>query len=58
MEKRNDNLLEKMRHKDLQKLRQETDRRLMLDALQIEATRQWPTLLNLDTKIDADVVIP
>ena len=47
-----------MRQKDLQKLRQETDRRLMLDAMQIEATRQWPTLLNLDVKIDADVVIP
>lgn len=47
-----------MRHKDIQKLRQETDRRLMLDAMQIEATRQWPTLLNLDVKIDADVVIP
>lgn len=30
----------------------------MLDAMQIEATRQWPTLLNLDVKIDADVVIP
>ncbi len=47
-----------MRLKDIQKLRQETDRRLMLDAMQIEATRQWPTLLNLDVKIDADVVIP
>ena len=58
LEKRNGNLLEKMRQKDLQKLRQETDRRLMLDAMQIEATRQWPTLLNLDVKIDADVVIP
>ena len=58
MEKRNENLVEKKRQKDLQKLRKETDRKLMLDALQIEATRQWPTLLNLDTKIDADVVIP
>lgn len=30
----------------------------MLDALQIEATRQWPTLGNLDFKINADVVLP
>lgn len=30
----------------------------MLDALQIEATRQWPTLANLDYKINTDVVLP
>jgi hypothetical protein len=30
----------------------------MLDALQIESTRSWPTLLNLDNKINVDVVLP
>jgi len=30
----------------------------MLDALQIEATRQWPTLGNLDYKVNTDVVLP
>ena len=58
LEKRNENLLEKMRIKDIQQLKQSTNKRLMLDALQIEATRQWPTLANLDYKINTDVILP
>ena len=33
LEKRNENLLEKMRQKDLQRLKADTNNRLMLDAL-------------------------
>ena len=30
----------------------------MLDMMQIQSTRFWPTLANLDSKIDVDVIIP
>ena len=58
LETKNANMLEKMRQKDLQFMRRDTDRKLMLDALQIEATRSWPTLSNLEQKVNTDVVLP
>ena len=32
--------------------------KLMLDALEIEQKRFWPTITTLEKKIDTDVVIP
>lgn len=48
-----------MRLADIKNLREQTDKRLMLDAMQIEQQSQkWPDLLTLDTRINADVIIP
>lgn len=58
LEKRNSKLLETMRMEDLRQLRDSTDKRLMLDAMEIESTRNWPDLLNLESKINTDVVLP
>ena len=44
LKKRNENFLEKMRIKDIQQLKQSTNKR--------------PTLANLDYKINTDVVLP
>jgi hypothetical protein len=50
--------MEKMRQKDIKRSREKMDRKIMLDGLQIEAVRHWPTLANLHYKINADVVLP
>jgi len=56
---KNEGWLEKMRLADIKNLREQTDKRLMLDAMQIEQQSQkWPDLLTLDTRINADVIIP
>ena len=58
LEKKHADMLEKMRQKDLTNMRELTDKRLMLDAMEMQAERSWPSLLNLDEKINANVVIP
>ena len=58
LEKRNAKTLETMRMNDIRKMRDSTDKRLMLDAMQMEQARSWPDLLSLDTKINTDVVLP
>ena len=58
LQKREDGLMEKMRQKDIKRSREKMDRKIMLDGLQIEAVRHWPTLANLHYKINADVVLP
>ena len=30
----------------------------MLDGLEMEATKSWPNMANLATKIEADVIVP
>jgi hypothetical protein len=58
LESRETALLEKMRHADITRSTEKIDKRLMLDALQMEAIKHWPSLANLHRKINADVVIP
>lgn len=47
----------KMRRKDLQDTKRAMQNKLMLDAMQIES-QKWPTLYDLNTKIDENVVLP
>ena len=47
-----------MRQHDIRQMRETTDKRLMLDAMQMEQARFWPDLLNIDERINTDVVIP
>lgn len=58
LEKRNTKTLETMRMNDIRMIRDSTDKRLMLDAMQMEQARSWPDLLTLDTKINTDVILP
>ena len=58
LQKKEDNLMETMRKKDISRSREKMDRKIMLDGLQIEAVRHWPTLANLHYKINSDVVLP
>ena len=39
-------------------MRKSVGNKLMLDGLEMEATKSWPTMTNLTQKIEADVVIP
>ena len=51
-------MLEKMRQKDIKKLKDKVSNTLMLDALEIESERNWPTIGTLDKRVNADVTIP
>jgi len=44
--------------KDIDRSTEKMDKKLMLDALQMEAIKNWPSLANLHRKINADVIIP
>lgn len=50
--------LEKMRMQDIQNIKRNTQRKLMLDAMQMQSTRSWPTMGNLDGKINVNSVVP
>ena len=53
-----DRALEKMRIRDIRNMRWETKRTLMLDAMQMQAVRHWPTLGSLDATVQMDVMLP
>jgi len=58
LEKREERMLENMRQADIKNMRRKMGNKLMLDAMQIEYDRYWPTLGTIEQKIDADVIIP
>ena len=58
LEARERKTLESMRQQDIRNMRTSIGNRLMLDGLEMEAAKSWPTLTNLAEKIDADVIIP
>ena len=47
-----------MRMQDIRNMRKNIKNKLMLDGLEMEAAKSWPTVANLATKIDTDVIIP
>lgn len=47
-----------MRMMDIKLLRNQMDKKLQLDAMQIESQHTWPTLGNLDERINEHVVVP
>lgn len=50
--------LENMRRTDIKNMRRNIGNKLMLDGLEMEAAKSWPTLANLTEKIEADVIVP
>ena len=58
MKEKEKKLLETVRKADIKQTRKAVSDKLMLNAMEIEQTRFWPSLSTLDTKIDSDVIIP
>ena len=58
LEEREEKRLESMRMADIKNMRRNIGNKLMLDGLETEARKSWPTLGNLGAKIDVDVIIP
>ena len=46
-----------MRIRDLKETKRAMDNRIMLDTMQVDS-RKWPTLANLNEKVDENVVLP
>ena len=47
-----------MRMKDIKNMRKSIGNKMMLDNMDMDAEKNWPTMANLQDKIDADVIIP
>ena len=54
---REDRLITIMKHQDIAENRRLMTNRYMLDAMQLES-RRWPKMVDLDTKISAEFVLP
>ena len=50
-------LYQKMKVKDLFDTKKKMENRMMLDVMQIDS-QKWPTLADLNTKINENVVLP
>lgn len=50
-------LLERMRIRDIKDTKKAIENKMMLDVMQIDS-RKWPTLADLNTKVDENVVLP
>lgn len=57
LDKREQELMEKMRRKDLKDTKKAIETRLMLDTMQIDSKR-WPTLGDINEKIHDNVILP
>ena len=44
--------------KDIKNMRKSIGNKMMLDNMDMDAEKNWPTMANLQDKIDADVIIP
>jgi hypothetical protein len=49
--------MSRMRMKDIKDTRKAMENRLMLETMQIDS-KKWPTILDMNTKIDENVVLP
>jgi hypothetical protein len=54
---REQKLLQRMRLRDLSDSKRTMDNRLMLDVMQVDS-RKWPTLADLNEKVNENVVLP
>ena len=50
-------MLERMRIRDIKDTKKAIENKMMLDVMQIDS-RKWPTLSDLNTKVDENVVLP
>ena len=58
LKKKETRTLENMRMADIKNLRKQINDKMMLRGLEMEANKNWATMANLNSKIEADVVIP
>ena len=58
LEEKERKTLETMRMQDIRNMRKKVSDQFMLDGLEMESAKSWPTMANLTTKIEADVIIP
>ena len=58
LEKKEARTLENMRMTDIKNMRKSINNKMMLDSMDMDAEKNWPTMANLQDKIDADVIIP
>ena len=58
LEEKQKNTLKSMQLKDIANMTKTTSNQIMLDALELEHEKRWPTLATLDDKIDLDLIIP
>ncbi len=49
--------MEKMKMHDLRQMRQKMENKIMLDVMELDSKR-WPTLWDLNQKVNENVVIP
>ena len=50
-------MLERIRFRDIQVTKKTLENKMMLDVMQVDS-RKWPTLTDLNTKVDENVVLP
>jgi hypothetical protein len=50
-------MLEKMRRQDLKDTKKAMSTRLTLDTMQVDS-QKWPTLLDLNSRVDDNVLLP
>ena len=58
LEKRHKQRLDSMKIKDIKNMRQGIENKLMLDLMQMECDKYWPTLANVNERIETEVIIP
>ena len=49
--------MERIRRRDIEQTKKKIQNRIMLDVMQADSAR-WPTLADINQKIDANVVLP
>eukprot|EP00347_Sterkiella_histriomuscorum_P012490 403368376 len=57
LERKEDKLLDNMRKTDLMNMKRAMQNKIMLDVMQIDS-RRWPTLLDMNSKINENVILP
>lgn len=57
LQSREAKLLERMRIRDIKDTKKALENRMMLDVMQIDS-RKWPTLSDLNSKVNENVVLP
>jgi len=57
LQRKEQELLQKMKIKDLNDTKKAMETRMMLDVMQIDSNK-WPTLNNINEKVNENVVLP
>ncbi len=57
LQEKEQRLLQRMKVKDMYDTKKKMENKMMLDVMQIDS-RKWPTLADMNTKVDENVVLP